>query len=347
MNEQKNKLSFEASYTLDVIGLLDLLFSGEIDEDTEFVRYLEEQLSENCEGLLNKVRNTLPKGESIGSTLIPLIATDSEFNDLRLSELLQSPKYLVTQLKKQTIKKNLSKAYQKFLNKDVEKVFEQLGLVIAELERCKFKNFWLENRLPLINEQIKRYDKECQPLNVIETLNQSLTPQHIERRNVYVVSFELLDLKSIQLFNEDVVVSIKRSTKQVLECLTEQLLQPISIHRQLRARVRALKHDQMLLNALKHVKEEYKDLGSYLEANVKLAYQMYLNTQLHLCDQPYQYLGRYQFGTYKLSTLFYHYMQTHPKTSSQSISDYLVEVVEQVEVDQFDQRYLTIMSHIL
>ena len=153
----------------------------------------------------------------IGSTLIPLIATDSEFNDLRLSELLQSPKYLVTQLKKQTIKKNLSKAYQKFLNKDVEKVFEQLGLVIAELERCKFKNFWLENRLPLINEQIKRYDKECQPLNVIETLNQSLTPQHIERRNVYVVSFELLDLKSIQLFNEDVVVSIKRSTKQVLE----------------------------------------------------------------------------------------------------------------------------------
>ena len=29
------------------------------------------------------------------------------------------------------------------------------------------------------------------------------------------------------------------------------------------------------------------------------------------------------------------------------ISDYLVEVVEQVEVDQFDQRYLTIMSHIL
>ncbi|MCU7197869.1 hypothetical protein PNU17_12665 [Turicibacter sanguinis] len=347
MNEQNKTLSFEASYTLDVISLLDLLFSGEMGEDTELIRYFEEQLSENCEVSLNKVRNTLPKGESIGSTLIPLIATDSEFNDLRLSELLQSPKYLVTQLKKQTTEKQFSKSYKKFLTKDLEKVFEQLSLVIAELERCKFKNFWLETRLPLINDQIKRYDKESQPLNVIEILNQSLTPQHIEKRIIYVVSFDLLDLKSIQLFNEDVVVSIKLSTKQAVECLTEQLLQPISIHKRLKARVRTLKHDKVLLNALKQVKEEYKDLGTYLEANVKLAYQMYLNDQLHLCDQPYQYLGRYQFGKYKLSTLFYHYMQTHPKLNSKSITDYLIEVVEQVELDQFDQRYMSIMSRTL
>ena len=98
---------------------------------------------------------------------------------------------------------------------------------------------------------------------------------------------------------------------------------------------------------LKQAKENYHDLGSYLEANVKLAYQTYLNEQLGICEKPYEYLGRYQFGVYKISVFFYHYIKANPKLNSDSVTDYLIKVVEEVELNQIDQRFITLMNQVL
>lgn len=342
MCEQKKTLYFEASYTLDMISFLDLLFSDNVSKEDEIVTHFEGMLSDQSPILMQKARKGMPENQTFTSMLIPLLTADHEFNDLRLSELLGSPKYLIATFKKHPDFKKVPKIYKKFIKRQAESVITHLALIIRELEKAKFKSFWLENRLPLINQKIRCYEKEIFPLRLVETLNTYVNPLAIERRNLYISSFYEGD--SVTLFNQDLMASIQATSSQLIQGIIDQLNSSLTVEKRLKPYIKAWKSNVDVMEAFKAVKGEYSTVSAYVEQNIKLALMAVLYQKFNVIDQPYQYLGRYNFGTHKMSVLFYHYMETNPKQSKELLQDYLLKVVEESELELFETQYVTIMN---
>ena len=114
MQEQKMSVIFEPSYTLDVLHFLDHLFTPRALPNEEMVCYFEEYLGDDHEKTLQHIRKRLMKFETIAEVLIPLLTADPEFNDLQLSELLASPKYLFISIKGLLLIKMLQKNIKSF-----------------------------------------------------------------------------------------------------------------------------------------------------------------------------------------------------------------------------------------
>ncbi len=339
---EHQKLNFETSYILDMLCFLDLLYSEKSNKEVELIREFEESLSDTSRKYMWDIHRQLPRNESITSIIVPMVTADPEFNSLRFSELLGSPKYLILTFKKTDFFKQAPKVYKKFINRSSEKVIRQLSLVIEELEKDKFKSFWLEKRLPLINQKIKEYNKEILPFKPIETFNTWLQPVVIHERTCYVLSFYEGD--SMSILSEDLMISIDLSALQVLKSIIKEVFNKMSICSQLKLMKKELKTNLELRQLYKEVKNEYPSLIDYLDENMKLALIVYFYHHFEMLDYPYQYLNRYNFGTHKLSVLFYDYMVKSPKGSRQTLTDYLVKVIHEIEWSRLDQK-LTMIIH--
>lgn len=342
MYGQTQLLYFEASYTLDILCFLDLLFIDVLSKEEELVTHFEGMLSEGCSKVVKNARKKLPKQESFMSVILPLLAADPEFNDLRLSELLGSPKYLTSKIKQHPNYKQLSKHLKKFIRKDAAWVIGQISLVISELEKAKFKTFWIEKRLPLIKSKIKQYDKEIQSLRLIENFNEWLVPNRINKRTVYILSF--YEGNQMQLLNYDIMSSVNSSSANLIQALVDQSFSNLKFENELKLLAKQVKNNPDLIQAYQAVKGEYKQVAGYLEKNIHLALITYFYQKFNVLDQPYEYLGRYNFGTHRLSVLFYQYIHSYPKEPNQLFKDYLLKMTEEIELDRFEQQFLGFMN---
>lgn len=342
MCEQKSVLYFDASYTLDVFCFLDMLFLDVLSRDESIVTHFEVLLSSGCSKILRNARKRLPDNGTFLTTLLPIISADPEFNELRLSELLGSPKYLITQLKKHPTYKGLPKDIKKFIRKDAVWVIEQLAVVIAELEKAKFKTFWIQERLPLLKLKLKQYEKEIVPLRPVEQLNECLKPSCKEELKVYLLSFYEGD--SNQLLNRDIITSVQNSSTQVVKAIVDQTFSTIKFENELKLLAKQLKANPEIMKCYELVKGEHKQLTSYLECSINLAAIVYFYQKFHVLDRPYEYLGRYNFGSYKLSILFYRYLELTPKKSEQLWGDYVKNMISEVELGYYEQYCLQWMN---
>lgn len=342
MCEQKLVLDFEASYTLDVFCFLDLLFLDVLSRDESIVNHFEGLLSPGCSKIIQNTRKRLPRNKTFLTALLPVVSADPEFNELRLSELLGSPKYLISQLKKHPMSKGLSKDLKKFIRKDAVWVIEQLAMVIAELEKAKFKTFWIQERLPLIKLKLKQYETEIVPLRVVEQLHECLKPSCKKSLIVYLLSF--YEGESSQLLNQEMIVSIHSSSHQVIKEMVDQTFSIIKYEKELKLLAKQLKTNPEIIKCYELVKGEHKHLTSYLEFSINLAAIVYFCRKFQILDQPYEYLGRYNFGSYKLSILFYRYLEFNPKTSEQLWGDYVKNMISEVDLGYYEQYCLKWMN---
>ncbi len=336
MNERNYTIEFIPSYTLDIICFMDQLFSNETYPEEEIINYFEERLVDYGEDFLRKARKLLPKGKTFSSMLFPVITIDPEFNNLKLSELFRSAKYLINQYRKSPQYKVCSKEYKKFLKHDAEVVINLLQVVMGQLEKADFKSFWLKNRLPLINQKIKLYQKEIYPLLVVEKLNALLGKVFLYKQSIHVLSFA--NHLACVLINEQLITSTKLTSKQLVHSYIEELFEPTIFQSELKRLNKIFKKNRDLIESFKKVKKEHQTLAHYVEFNVRLAFMTYIATQFNVLDNPYEYLGRYQFGAYKLSLLYYDYILTNPMNDDQELDRYLLKIVREVELDSFEQR---------
>lgn len=342
MCEQKQLLNFEASYPLDILCFLDLLFTDILSKEEELISHFEELLSEDCSKIVKNARKKLPKQETFMSMMLPLITADPEFNDLRLSELLGSPNYLITQIKKHPSYKQLPKKVKKFIRKDAAMVIRQIALVISQLEKAKFKTFWIEQRLSIVNTKIKQHEKKILPLQPIEHLREWLTPNYKGKHRIYILSF--YDGNPVRLLNQDTMASVYTSSASLIQELVDQTFSTVKFENDLKLLAKQLKSNSDLTQAYQAVKGEYRQMTSYLEKNIKLAFTTYFYQKFNVLDQPYEYLGRYNFGTHKLSVLFFQYIKSYPKESNQLFKEYLLKMTKEVELNNFEQRIISILN---
>ncbi len=328
MQEEKMSAVFEPSYTLDVLNFLDHLFTPRSLPNEPMVCHFEEYLGDYNEKILQTLRKNLVKFESISEVLTPLITADPEFNDLKLSELLASPKYLINQYKNTSSYARASKAYRKFLKNDAESMMIQVGLLIKELERAKFKTYWLQSCLPLVNQQIKSYQTDIWPLLIPEKLG---NPEQC----IYVLS--CIDTETVQLTHQKLIVSHLSSSRHLIYNWIESFLTMECPLMKVRGYERSIKRNKELILAYKKVKGKHRSLFEYIEANIKLAMTVYLSHESGILEQSYEYLKRYEFGKYELSLLFYQVLEQTPQ-HQRTITQWMQQLLEEVDLSAYEQQ---------
>ena len=321
MQEHKLSVIFEPSYTLYALNFLDHLFIPRSLPNEQMVCYFEEYLGDYHEKILQNIRKNLIKFETISEVLTPLLTADPEFNDLKLSELLRSPKYLINQYKSTSSYEKSSKAYRKFLKTDAESMIIQVGLLIKELEKAKFKTYWLQSCLPLVNKQIKCYLKEIGPLALPEKFGQ---PTQL----IYVLS--CLDTERVDRIHQKLIVSHSCSSKRLMYSWIETYLKLECLLMKPRGYERRIKRNSEVMHLYKSVKDKHSSIFDYIETTIKLAMTVYIGQEWSLVEQPYEYLKRYESGHYKLSLLFYQELEKQKphQMIMQQWAQYLLERVD-------------------
>lgn len=346
MNEQKKTLEFLPSYLLDILCFLELLCSDSLipttSDDERIIYYFEECLTQDARNEIKRIQKLIPKEETLTSLVFPLVLADQDFENFQVTELLGSPKFLISMYKKSDDYQRATKGYKKFVKRDAQLLLSSLVKIVAELEKVKFKVFWIEERLPRIKHRIKQYEKEIGTNVLIEMINERLAETYLTDQKVYLLSFNLNH--SLSRVNEHLIGSLQLDSKMFIHSLVEQLFKTLSIEHALKPLYRSLKKNKELMMTYKEVKSTYNSLLAYIDFNVKLAFITSICSHLKVLSQPYEYLGRYEFGSCKPAVLFYDYMNSFPKNQGQQIEDYLLSVVQVVELDSFEQRSISILK---
>jgi len=328
---QKEKLSFEASYTLDILCFIDILLKRSPNLEDEKIKIFTDMLSTKSEKCLRKLEKSLPKRELIQNLIIPLIVADSEFKGLKTEEILGNPDYLINQFKKSSSYKKMPTKSKKFVQKEAKKVIESLEIIVSDLERLDFKAFWLMNQLPIIKQRIKEYQSEIYPLHLIEQLNNWTAPQFlIEKKELFVLSFSQNNFSS--LLNGTNYISTQLHSDRIIRSLIEAAFASYSLNKELKPFIKTFKKNKAFIQTFKTVKKEHKKITTYLQSNLLLAVTTYLKEQFQVLENPHEYLSTYRRGSHKLAILFYEHMKHSPKPEAQPLNQYLTEVLEQVDL---------------
>ena len=332
MKEQKISVVFEPSYTLDVLNFLDHLFTPRLSPNEQMLCHFEEYLGDYSEGLLQKIRKNLNKFESISEVLIPLITADPEFNDLKLSELLASPKYLINQYKSTSAYEGATKTYKKFLKNDAESMILQVNVLINELEKAKFKTYWLQSCLPLVNQQIKIYEQDVLPLSVSKKIGQS-------KQHFYVLS--CIEPHVMHLIHQKLIISHQYSMQSfVYQWIKNYLMTECPLIKS-RHYERKLKRNKQLVQSYKEAKDKYPSILDYIEAHLKLAMAVYLSHELGAVNQPFEYLKQDNSLNHEIALLFYDMIE-QTKAHHLTFNQWGQQLFEEVDLQAYSHQVTSV-----
>ena len=319
MGEQPKTLNFLPSYLLDLIYFLELLIGPHSvltsTEDDACLHHYEDCLSDYAKEEIKRVQKVLPKNKTLSEMVMPLILADHEFENFQMTELLEGQRYLIS-------------LYKKFITKDAQELMGALMMIVTELERVGFKRFWLEKRLPQINETIRNYEQQMGTNTLIEKVNEALGESLLSTQTVYLLSFNVNP--RVVKVGDFMLGSLRLDAHAFTHALLEGFLNARSIEAALKPFERALKKNKELIQAYRQVKGEYKSLGAYVSSSVKIAFGAYLSEKLGVLEQPQVYLK----DKSERALLYYDQMLLSPKEKSQSIEAYLIAVVTVVELHE-------------
>ena len=346
MNEELKSVSIQTSYCLDLICFIDLLCqTNEWGHDEQTAKW-EAFISDDAIKSLNEVKRLLEPTETLITTLAPLLVLDEEFNDLKVLEVFESPRYLLNKCKKDITFKGPYKSYKTMILKKGERLLRGITPVIACLERFKFKHEWIETRLPLINAKIKTLQSSFNQTQ----LTTKLTPYLLEElpaQTVYVLSYYVKPKTAVSLsFNcpkTPHLVAITQSTLEVATDFVTAVVNPIHALN-LKKAYKPLRKELALKKQFELVKPDYKNMDQYLDHLLEITLHVMILAEAGYLANPYEYLARYQYGTHKFSVILFDYMKQVSRHQTTSLEAYCQLMCQSVTAAQLQTQFLSIMS---
>jgi len=264
---------------------------------------------------LIKISQGTPKiTEHIASMLI----VNDHLHDWTITDLLDRHKRLVTIFKKTKQFSNAPKDLKKFLNNDYAKVMPLIKIIATDLERLGFKNFWLEEKLPLLKERISDYQVILSEFDIAGHVNNwAVNKKILDSGKWYVLAYSGANYNT--LLKEYRVISSIISSERLFERMISYGLK-MNIYQK---SCKVLKPTPELKAEFKGHKryKSFKGIASYAEGSLKLALKIYL---LEGCGNMAPDLPEdYPFAAEILT-----YLREHDKPDNVPVGDYVGEMMK-------------------
>ena len=225
-----------------------------------------------------------------------------------------------------------TKTYKKFLKNDAESMILQVNVLINELEKAKFKTYWLQSCLPLVNQQIKIYEQDVLPLSVSKKIGQS-------KQHVYVLS--CIEPHVMHLIHQKLIISHQYSMQSfVYQWIKNYLITECPLIKS-RHYDRKLKRHKQLVQSYKEAKDKYPSILDYIEAHLKLAMAVYLSHELGAVNQPFEYLKQDNSLNHEIALLFYDMIE-QTKAHHLTFNQWGQQLLEKVDLQAYSPQVTTV-----
>ena len=309
------KADFQISYTLDVLCYINCMINEEkkklYDEDIERFMPMLGTVSDKC---LQKLQKMDEKNPNFIVHIVTMLIDNKNLHNWTTTDLLGKSKSLIGEFKKSDHFKNAESDLKKFINGDFIKSMNCIKIIATDLERLGFKNFWLEEKLPVLKERISEYQAQQDRFNIVDHVNHWVTSDvPFSCNNWYMLAY------SGNRF--DLLLGYFSIASPIIAAdnLFERVISYVLKTQDYTGFMRKFKPDPILKAEFKghENRNMYRRLNGYVEACLKMALKVYMMEQLpEMTEMPLP--DGYPFAREILA-----YLREHAKDAHLPVGDYM------------------------
>lgn len=224
-------------------------------------------------------------------------------------------------------------------------LFGTLLPLIDELENSGFREYWKDERLPLIKQKQRRFQAYASTFHLdgeIELmLGRGSAPESV---TVYLCTFAAPH--GIKICGPRYITDVVFPREASLGIAVHELFHPPYDASHLETELEGLGKDPLLQHAFetKDPRFGYSTMTGFIEENVVEAMAIHICHKIGLEKDPLKYFAEHDGGSHMLSVVLFDYFGKFPKSAEQSFEAYFIELLKELPVGSLDQEYKRIMD---
>ena len=183
-------------------------------------------------------------------------------------------------------------------------LFRVLAPVLHELENLGFRDYWLSECLPLIEDRLEKIDPILFNSPLIKNLQQMVEPDILpDEMHSYLCA--LNGGKGIRLAQHRTIVDISFADDRIFDFCMHELFHPPLTDPKIKSILSELATDNFLQLAYEKSNSltGIEKIETYLQENISEAYKSYLLYSSGLLPDPFGFLQSYKQGAFLLSII--------------------------------------------
>lgn len=298
---------FHHSYNLDLLNLLNIV-GGDSPYKSLYPQIYSEfgqPLSLDSQEILKQV------SAALGSALISppiafVLSIIPQFDKAPLLDLMLDQEGFLAALE-QNEPRLLHQKDQLFL------LFQVLAPVIQELELLGFREYWLSEYLPMVEERVDQMDDALFRLNLTEGLNHFFKQENLPQE-LHVFMGALNAQYGVRLTKHNSMLDISFSDQKMLDFSLHEVIQSAVTNLGIPDLLQPLVKDSFIQLAFEKSKSvvAFENIETYIHENIVEACKVYLLYKHGFMPDPYGYLQSHQQGAFVLAVIFLDFLEWNP-----------------------------------
>lgn len=301
---------FHHSYNLDLLNLLNI-----VGGDSPYKSLYPQIYSEFGQPLSLDSREILHQvSVALGSTLIsPPIAFAlsiiPQFEKAPLLDLMLDQEGFLAALE-QNEPRLLPQKDQLFL------LFQVLAPVIQEIELLGFREYWLSEFLPFVEERVDQMEDTLYRLNFIDGVNRFFKQENLPEE-MHIFLGALNAQHGVRLTSHSSMVDISFSDQKILDFSLHEVIQSAVSTLEIPELLQPLTVDPFIRLAFEKSKPvtSIEKIETYIQENIVEACKVYLLYKNGFMPDPYGYLQSHQYGAFILAVIILDFLEWNPGRS--------------------------------
>ncbi len=298
---------FHHSYNLDLLNLLNI-----VGNDSPYKSFYPQIYSEFGQPLSLDSREILQQvSVALGSTLISppiafVLSIIPQFDKAPLLELMLDQEGFLAALE-QNEPRLLPQKDQLFL------LFQVLAPVIQELELLGFREYWLSEFLPIIEERVDQMDDFLYHFNFMEGVNRFFEQVNLPEE-IHIFLGALNAHHGVRLTRHNSIVDISFSDQKILEFSLHEVIQSTLTNRGIPNLLQPLVDDPFIQLAYEKSKSllTFENIETYIHENIVEACKVFLLYKHGFMPDPYGYLQSHLQGAFILAVIILDFLEWNP-----------------------------------
>lgn len=329
---------FHHSYNLDLLNLLNI-----VGGDSPYKILYPQVYSEFGQPLSLDYREILQQvSEALGSPLISpaivfALSIIPQFDKAPLLDLMLDQEGFLAALE-QNEPRLLPQKDRLFL------LFQVLAPVIQELELLGFREYWLSEYLPMLEERVDQMDDSLFRLNFIEGVNRFFKLENLPEE-IHVFMGALNAHHGVRLTRHNSMLDISFSDQKILDFSLHEVTQSAVINLGIPDLLQPLVEDSFIQLAYDKSKSvtTFKNIETYIHENIVEVCKVFLLYKYGFMPDPYAYLQSHLQGAFILAVILLDFLEWNP-SSTDSLATAMKSWMDQKPVGKLMTSYQQAMQ---
>ncbi|MFC1713807.1 hypothetical protein ACFL6S_09070 [Candidatus Poribacteria bacterium] len=329
------KFSIYFSYNLDLLNLMNVLTGEEFYVGCHrdaFARF-GGSLSDDSQHHIKEAVDINSRGAMLGPFLCLVISAVPNFERRSVTRMFSDANLL-----KQSFSQYRYFSSEKWPMQ--KSIFRLLLPVVRELEAKGFREYWLTNRLPLLEEARRELSRFVYEFELQDEIEYMLGPgQTIDSITLYLCTFAAPH--GIKLCGPCYISDVAFPKAATLSAAIHEMFHPPYDANNLENELAKLGMDPLLKHAFetKDPKYGYPTMTGFIEENVVEAMALSICQRIGLGEDPLGYLLSHDDGSHVLSVILLEYFKRYPKLGSQTFEEYFRDLLKRMPIGELDVEY--------